>query len=156
VSYVNSTGIALIIGLLAEARKSYPKLVVYGLSEHYVRIFRNTRLTDFVMIFPDEESALANSIGLNDRTKTEKIHIPIYAFHHLTLKSLKATIREECWIIPQSNHAQPEIIVLERVLSSFPEKIAVWEIKSKAIRSTKWMIFSFVVHFPNSIPRFTI
>jgi hypothetical protein len=32
--------------------------VAYGLSDHYVEIFNITRLSDFVSVFPDEESAL--------------------------------------------------------------------------------------------------
>lgn len=58
VTYINSTGIALIVGLLAQARKSHRRLVVYGLSDHYVEIFNITRLADFMKIFPDETSAL--------------------------------------------------------------------------------------------------
>jgi anti-anti-sigma factor len=64
VSYINSTGIALIVGLLAQARKSHNKLSVYGLSDHYVRIFQITRLADFMSIFPDEETALQNAANL--------------------------------------------------------------------------------------------
>lgn len=60
VDYINSTGIALIVGLLAEARKAHRRLVVYGLSDHYVQIFQITRLSDFMDIFQDETSALAN------------------------------------------------------------------------------------------------
>jgi len=60
VDYINSTGIALIVGLLAQARKSHRRLVVYGLSDHYVQIFQITRLADFMDIFPDEVSALKN------------------------------------------------------------------------------------------------
>jgi anti-anti-sigma factor len=59
VDYINSTGIALIVGLLAQARKSHRKLVVYGLSDHYVQIFQITRLSDFMDIYQDELSALA-------------------------------------------------------------------------------------------------
>lgn len=59
VLYINSTGIALIVGLLAQARKSKRRLVVYGLSEHYLEIFRITRLSDFMQIYTDERSALA-------------------------------------------------------------------------------------------------
>lgn len=62
VSYINSTGIALIVGLLAQARKHHIKLITYGLSEHYVEIFKITRLSDFMSIFPDEESALATVV----------------------------------------------------------------------------------------------
>jgi anti-anti-sigma factor len=58
VDYINSTGIALIVGLLAEARKSHKRLVVYGLSEHYLEIFQITRLADFMDIFDNETSAL--------------------------------------------------------------------------------------------------
>jgi anti-anti-sigma factor len=59
VDYINSTGIALIVGLLARARKSKRHLLASGLSEHYVEIFQITRLVDFMSVFPDEASALA-------------------------------------------------------------------------------------------------
>ncbi len=59
VDYINSTGIALIVGLLAQARKAHRRLVVFGLSEHYQEIFRITRLSDFMQIYEDERSALA-------------------------------------------------------------------------------------------------
>jgi anti-anti-sigma factor len=58
VVYINSTGIALIVGLLAQARKAHIRLVVFGLSEHYEEIFRVTRLSDFMQIYTDERSAL--------------------------------------------------------------------------------------------------
>ena len=61
VSYINSTGIALIVGLLAQARKSQVRLVVFGLSKHYEEIFRITRLSDFMQIYPDESSVLAGA-----------------------------------------------------------------------------------------------
>ena len=60
VDYINSTGIALIVSLLARARKSKRRLLAYGLSEHYVEIFQITRLVDFMHVFPDEKSALAD------------------------------------------------------------------------------------------------
>src|SRR4030067_3670851 len=60
VDYINSTGIALIVSLLARARKSHRRLVTCGLSEHYVEIFRITRLADFMNIYPDEASALVD------------------------------------------------------------------------------------------------
>ena len=59
VSYINSTGIALIVGLLAQARKAKRNLATCNLSDHYVEIFRITRLSDFMRIAPDEASALA-------------------------------------------------------------------------------------------------
>jgi anti-anti-sigma factor len=59
VSYINSTGIALIVGVLAQARKAGGKVLSCGLSDHYREIFEITRLTDFVHLYPDEDSAVA-------------------------------------------------------------------------------------------------
>ena len=61
VNYINSTGIALIVGLLAQARKTHTAMVVYGLSEHYEEIFRITRLSDFMSIYPDASSAIKDA-----------------------------------------------------------------------------------------------
>ncbi|MGO8950064.1 MAG: STAS domain-containing protein [Ktedonobacterales bacterium] len=58
VDYINSNGIALIVSLLARARKNQIRLVACGLSEHYVEIFNITRLADFMTVFPDETTAL--------------------------------------------------------------------------------------------------
>ena len=60
VDYINSTGIALIVGLLARARKTHRTLLSCGLSHHYVEIFNITRLADFMNVFPDEATALAD------------------------------------------------------------------------------------------------
>jgi anti-anti-sigma factor len=56
VDYINSTGIALIVGILAEARKHGQEVRARGLAEHYREIFRITRLSDFMTIL-DEEGA---------------------------------------------------------------------------------------------------
>ena len=58
VGYINSTGIALIVSLLARARKTHRRLLACGLSPHYVEIFEITRLADFMSVFPDEVAAL--------------------------------------------------------------------------------------------------
>ena len=63
VEYINSTGIALIVGLLARARAAKRDLSAYGLSEHYVEIFNITRLSDFMGVFPDEKSALGGPVA---------------------------------------------------------------------------------------------
>ena len=54
VDYINSTGIALIVGVLAEARKAGREVQARGLAEHYREIFRITRLSDFMTILDDE------------------------------------------------------------------------------------------------------
>ena len=63
VTYINSTGIALIVGLLARARQAQRSLSVWGLSDHYMEIFQITRLADFIAIYPDETSALQAVYG---------------------------------------------------------------------------------------------
>jgi anti-anti-sigma factor len=59
VDYINSTGIALIVGLLARARKEHRAINACGLSDHYREVFEITRLSDFMSIFPDEASAVS-------------------------------------------------------------------------------------------------
>jgi anti-anti-sigma factor len=54
VDYINSTGIALIVGLLAQARAAGQEVQARGLAEHYREIFRITRLSDFMTILDDE------------------------------------------------------------------------------------------------------
>jgi len=50
VDYINSTGIALIVGLLAKARSTKRPLRAVGLTAHYRHIFEITRLSDFIEI----------------------------------------------------------------------------------------------------------
>ncbi len=57
VDYINSTGIALIVSLLAKARAEGRAVIASGLSEHYRHIFEITRLSDFIKLFADVESA---------------------------------------------------------------------------------------------------
>lgn len=63
VTYINSTGIALIVGLLARSRGANRAIAVFGLDDHYQEIFQITRLSDFMSIYPDEETVLANVIS---------------------------------------------------------------------------------------------
>ena len=62
ISYINSTGIALIVSLLARARREQRKMAAWGLSDHYREIFEITRLADFIALFPDEASALGANV----------------------------------------------------------------------------------------------
>ena len=61
VMYINSTGIALVVGLLTRARKERLVLTAWGLSEHYREIFEITRLAEFMPIYADEIAALAGA-----------------------------------------------------------------------------------------------
>jgi anti-sigma B factor antagonist len=57
--YINSSGIALIVGILARARKQSRPISAYGLSSHYREIFEVTRLSDFMGLYGDEQAAIA-------------------------------------------------------------------------------------------------
>lgn len=61
VDYINSTGIALIVGILAQARRDRIDVTACGLADHYREIFEITRLSDFMQIFPDEEAAVGGT-----------------------------------------------------------------------------------------------
>jgi anti-sigma B factor antagonist len=66
VDYINSTGIALLVGLLARARRDGRPVAAHGLSDHYREIFAITRLTDFVQVTDDETAALAGAAVATD------------------------------------------------------------------------------------------
>ncbi|HEV2723497.1 MAG TPA: STAS domain-containing protein [Thermoleophilaceae bacterium] len=53
--YINSSGIAVIVGLLALARSTGIEIKAYGLSDHYREIFEITRLADFMTIEGDRD-----------------------------------------------------------------------------------------------------
>ena len=59
VDYMNSTGIALIVGILAQARTEHRVVAASGLSDHYRQIFEITRLSDFIQMFADVDDAIA-------------------------------------------------------------------------------------------------
>jgi anti-anti-sigma factor len=64
--YINSTGIALIVGLLAQARTHGVGITACGLSDHYREIFEITRLADFMTITDSEDGALSGAEGKED------------------------------------------------------------------------------------------
>jgi anti-anti-sigma factor len=61
VDYINSTGIALIVGVLGRARAESRRVFATGLSEHYSHIFTITRLSDFIQVYSDVDSAVAGA-----------------------------------------------------------------------------------------------
>jgi anti-anti-sigma factor len=63
--YINSTGIALIVGLLAQARARNVQITACGLSDHYREIFEITRLADFMTITDNEDGAVSGAEGSN-------------------------------------------------------------------------------------------
>jgi anti-anti-sigma factor len=63
--YINSTGIALIVALLAQARARAVDITACGLSDHYREIFEITRLSDFMTITDNEDGAIGGAEGTN-------------------------------------------------------------------------------------------
>ena len=61
VDYINSTGIALIVGILGRARAESRSVLATGLTEHYQHIFAITRLSDFIAVYPDVPTALSGA-----------------------------------------------------------------------------------------------
>lgn len=57
--YINSTGLAIIVQILARARSEGCEVHAVGLTDHYREIFEITRLADFVTIQADRAAALA-------------------------------------------------------------------------------------------------
>jgi len=56
--YLNSGGIAFLIGIAAESREKAQTIRMAGLSDHFKKIFHMMGLTKYTEIFPTEESAL--------------------------------------------------------------------------------------------------
>ncbi len=58
--YINSAGIAILIGIVTEARKRDQRLLMTGLSSHFQKIFRMVGLTQYADLYPTLEDALAS------------------------------------------------------------------------------------------------
>lgn len=56
--YINSGGIAVLIGIASECRKKEQIIRITGLSDHFHKIFDMVGLTKYTEIYPTEESAL--------------------------------------------------------------------------------------------------
>jgi anti-anti-sigma factor len=65
--YINSAGIAILIGVVTEARKRDQKLLMTGLSAHFQKIFRMVGLTQYADLYPSVEEALASLNGETNR-----------------------------------------------------------------------------------------
>lgn len=57
--YLNSSGIGLLVTMLIRTQRQKQSLRACGLSEHYVEIFKLTRLDEAIGIFNSESEALA-------------------------------------------------------------------------------------------------
>lgn len=59
-SFMNSSGIGLLVTLLIRARRQDIRLAAFGLNEHYRQIFELTRLNEAITVHESEEDALAD------------------------------------------------------------------------------------------------
>jgi anti-sigma B factor antagonist len=57
--YLNSSGIGLLVTMLIRTQRQKQKLIACGLSDHYVEIFKLTRLDEAIGIFATETESLA-------------------------------------------------------------------------------------------------
>jgi anti-anti-sigma factor len=58
--YINSAGIAILIGIVTEARKRDQRLLMTGLSNHFQKIFRMVGLTQYADLYPTLQEALTS------------------------------------------------------------------------------------------------
>lgn len=59
VDYINSSGIALVIQLLMEAKNAGQTVFAIGLSAHFVKVFTMVGITKYAKLFPTQAEALA-------------------------------------------------------------------------------------------------
>jgi anti-anti-sigma factor len=65
--YINSAGIAILIGIVTEVNRNNQKLAFSGLSQHFQKIFRMVGLAQYAEIYQTEDEAVDN---LNSATTT--------------------------------------------------------------------------------------
>lgn len=56
--YINSAGIAILIGIVTEVNRHNQKLAFSGLSQHFQKIFRMVGLAQYAEIYQDEDEAI--------------------------------------------------------------------------------------------------
>ena len=59
--YINTSGIAVLIAIVMEAKKAGQKILVSGVSPHYKKVFELVRFSLYVTMFDSEEAALASA-----------------------------------------------------------------------------------------------
>jgi len=59
VEYLNSSGIALVIQVLMEAKKSGQTVAICGLTQHFIKVFTMVGITKYATLYGDEAAALA-------------------------------------------------------------------------------------------------
>lgn len=60
VDYINSAGIAVLIGIVTECRRKDIILAICGLTPHFQKIFKMVGLMQYTTVYEDEAAALAS------------------------------------------------------------------------------------------------
>jgi anti-anti-sigma factor len=60
VEYINSSGIAIVIGLLTRTRKQGQRLSIYGLNRHFQKMFQIVGVDRYTTLCQSEAEALAS------------------------------------------------------------------------------------------------
>jgi len=63
--YINSAGIAILIGIVTEVNQNGQRLAVSGLSPHFQKIFRMVGLAQYAEIYQTEDEAISAFKRLN-------------------------------------------------------------------------------------------
>jgi anti-anti-sigma factor len=58
--YINSAGIAILIGIVTEVNRNNQKLAFSGLSQHFQKIFRMVGLAQYAEIYQTEDEGIEN------------------------------------------------------------------------------------------------
>ncbi len=57
-TYINSSGLAIVINIVSEARKKKEQFAASGMSKHFEKVFDMIGLTDYIAIVPTEDEAI--------------------------------------------------------------------------------------------------
>lgn len=60
--YINSAGIAILIGVVTEVNRHNQRLAISGLSTHFQKIFRMVGLAQYADIYQDEDEAVRSLV----------------------------------------------------------------------------------------------
>ncbi|MFS0725934.1 STAS domain-containing protein [Paenibacillus sp. 1P07SE] len=66
INYINSGGMAVLIRLARAGKKGKYHTFAYGVSMHYQKLFRMVGLTEYLMIYPDEETVMQRIAALRE------------------------------------------------------------------------------------------
>lgn len=66
--YINSAGIAILIGVVTEVNRTGQKLAVSGLSQHFQKIFRMVGLAQYAEIYQDEAEAVIGFLASESKS----------------------------------------------------------------------------------------